>query len=204
MNKLVDKTAKKKNLAILIFPDVEVLDFAGPFEVFSVTDELNDHTLLNVYTTGETSETIQAKNGLQVVPDYDIKNCPEPDYLIIPGGSGTRALLKKPAMLEWILRTEAQCSHVLSICSGSLVLAKTGLLKGLKACTHHEVIDELADLAPDTKICRDKRFADNGKILTSAGVAAGMDLSLYMVGKLFGQDQALKTANYIEYSLLPT
>ncbi|MCP4717813.1 MAG: DJ-1/PfpI family protein, partial [Desulfobacteraceae bacterium] len=170
------------------------------FEVFSVTDELNDHTLLNVYTVGETRETIRAKNGLQVVPDYGIKNCPGPDYLVIPGGSGTRALLKTPAVLDWVTQTAVQCTHVLSVCSGSLVLAKTGLLKGLKACTHHEVLDELADLAQDTEICRDKRFADNGKILTSAGVAAGMDLSLYMVGKLFGQDQALKTANYIEYS----
>ncbi|MCP3922275.1 MAG: DJ-1/PfpI family protein [Desulfobacterales bacterium] len=188
----------RKNLAILIFDDVEVMDFAGPFEVFSVTDELSNHELLNVYTVGQKA-TIRAKNGLKVVPDYSPKNCPAPDYLLIPGGSGTRPLLKDEKLLHWIVQIAENCENVLSVCTGSLVLAKAGLLKGLKATTHHEVIGELEEMAPETEIVKDQRFVDNGKILTSAGVAAGIDMSLYMVSRLYGEEMAVKIAKYIEY-----
>ncbi len=194
---------KKKNLAILIFDNVEVLDFAGPFEIFSVTNELNENALLNVYTIALTKNPILANNGLKVVADYALDNCPETDYLIIPGGSGTRALLKNEPFLAWVTRTASGCDHLLSICSGSLVLAVTGLLKGLSATTHHQVFDELTELAPETQIVRNRRFVDNGKILTSAGVAAGIDMSLYMVGKLYGEKTAVKTAQYIEYEYSP-
>ncbi len=191
----------KKNLGIFIFPDVEVLDFAGPFEVFSSLNELNQNRLLNVFTIGETCETIRAKNGLQVVPDYTLETCPSPDYLIIPGGSGTRALLESEKTLNWISQVAPACENILSVCSGSLVLAKLGLLKGLTATTHHEVLPELEALVPHAHIVRDLRYTDNGKILTSAGVAAGIDMSLYFVGRLFGKDQARTTARYIEYPL---
>ena len=194
---------EKKNLAILIFNDVEVLDFAGPFEIFSVTDELNGYKLLNVYTIALSSGPILAKNGLKVVADYTLDNCPQPDYLIIPGGTGTRALLKDESFLSWITRTASGCDHLLSVCSGSLVLAVTGLLKGLSATTHHQVFEELTALAPETRIIRNRRFVDNGKILTSAGVAAGIDMSLYMVRKLYGEETAVKTAQYIEYDYSP-
>jgi len=194
---------EKKNLAILIFDDVEVLDFAGPFEVFSVTNELNENKLLNIYTIALNNNPILAKNGLKVVADYTLDNCPKTDYLIIPGGSGTRALLKNGPFLAWVTRTASGCDHLLSVCSGSLVLAVTGLLKGLSATTHHQVFDELTELAPETQIVRNRRFVDNGKILTSAGVAAGIDMSLYMVGKLYGEKTAVKTAQYIEYEYSP-
>ncbi len=190
---------KKKNLAILIFDDVEVLDFAGPFEVFSVTNELNEYKLLSVYTIALTEGPVLAKNGLMVVADYTLENCPKPDYLIIPGGSGTRALLKKESFISWVAKTASGCDHLLSVCSGSLVLAVTGLLNGFSATTHHQVLDELAALAPETRVVRNRHFVDNGKIITSAGVAAGIDMSLYMVEKLYGKNMAVKTAKYIEY-----
>ncbi len=157
---------EKKNLAILIFNNVEVLDFAGPFEIFSVTNELNENALLNVYTIALTKNPILANNGLKVVADYTLDNCPKTDYLIIPGGFGTRALLKNEPFLAWVIRTASGCDHLLSICSGSLVLAVTGLLKSLSATTHHQVFDELTELAPETQIVRNRRFVDNGKILT--------------------------------------
>ena len=194
---------EKKNLAILIFDDVEVLDFAGPFEIFSATNELNENKLLNIYTIALTDNPILAKNGLKVVADYTLDNCPKMDYLIIPGGSGTRALLKNEPFLAWFTRTAFDCEHLLSVCSGSLVLAVTGMLNGLSATTHHQVFDELTELAPKTEIVRNRRFIDNGKILTSAGVAAGIDMSLYMVGKLYGEKTAVKTAQYIEYDYSP-
>lgn len=190
---------EKKNLAILIFDDVEVLDFAGPFEIFSVTNELNKDELLNVYTIALTKDPIHAKNGLKVIADYTLETCPKIDCLIIPGGSGTRKLLINEPFLAWVTQTAPGCDHLLSICSGALVLAVTGMLNGLSATTHHQVFDELIELAPETQIVRNQRFVDNGKIITSAGVAAGMDMSLYMVAKLYGQKTAAKTAQYIEY-----
>jgi len=193
----------KKNLAILVFADVEVLDFAGPFEVFSVTDELNNHDLLNVYTVGLTTDPVSARNGLKVVPDYALDDCPQPDYLVIPGGFGTRALLEDEKFLAWITQTAPLCENILSVCSGALILARTGLLKGLKATTHHGIFPELEALAPETEILRDKRFVDNGKILTSAGVTAGIDMCLYMVSRLFGEDTAVESAKYIEYTYSP-
>ena len=195
------ETKAKKNLAILIFPDVEVLDFAGPFEVFSVFNELNEDLRLNVFTLGETPGPLKAKNGLQVVPDHTIETAPQPDYLVIPGGVGTRALLENNTVLTWISRVAGNCDHIMSVCSGSLLLAKLGLLKGLRATTHHEIFEELESLAPDAEVVRYQRFTDNGKIVTSAGVAAGIDMSLYMVGLLYGREQAETVARYIEYPL---
>ena len=192
--------ANRKNLAILVFDDVEVLDFAGPFEVFSVTDELSHHTRLNVYTLGLSSAPVTAKNGLRVIPDFALGACPQPDYLVIPGGFGTRALLEDKTLLTWLAQTAPLCENILSVCSGAMVLAKAGLLNGLKATTHHEIFPELEALAPETQIIKDQRFVDNGKILTSAGVAASIDMCLYMVARLFGEDTAIASARYIEYN----
>lgn len=193
----------RKNLAILVFEDVEVMDFAGPFEVFSVTDELNAHGLLNVFTVGKTTQTITAKNGLQVVPDFNLSNHPAADFLIIPGGFGTRALLDDKNLMEWVKKTVDSCQRALSVCSGALVFAKAGLLDNLKATTHHEVFEELEKHAPNTEIIKNERFVDNRKILTSAGISAGIDMSLYFVEQLFGASVALQTANYMEYQYSP-
>lgn len=192
---------QKKHLAILIFPDVEVLDFAGPFEVFSVFDELNGYSRLNVCTVAERAGAVRARNGLRVVPDHSLETAPAPDYLVIPGGIGTRALLENPAVLDWLSRAAERCDNIMSVCSGSLVLARMGLLSGLRATTHHDIFELLETLAPDAEIIRHHRFTDNGKIITSAGVAAGIDMSLYMVGRLYGRSQAEAVARYIEYPL---
>ena len=192
----------KKNLAIMLFDDAEVLDFAGPFEVFSVTNELNNNKLFNVYTAALKRNPIIAKNGLSVNPDYDFTQAPRPDLLIIPGGYGTRKLLQQPDAINWIRENSSTAQKVMSVCTGALLLAKAGLLEGLKATTHYQVLDTLAELAPNTKILRNERFVDNGKILTSAGVSAGIDMSLYVVGLLYGQEEAKRTAKYIEYETL--
>ncbi len=193
----------RKNLAILLFTDVEVMDFAGPFEVFSVTDELNANELINVFTVAKTTQTITAKNGLKVIPDFNLSNHPAPDFLIIPGGAGTRALLDDANVIEWIKKTATRCERVLSVCSGALLLAKSGLLNNLKATTHHQVFAELKKHAPNTEIIKNERFVDNGKVVTSAGITAGIDMSLYLVEQSFGALVALNTANYMEYHYVP-
>src|SRR5882724_8623558 len=139
-------TAMKKNVAILVFDDVEVLDFAGPFEVFAVTDELLGHETFHTFTVALAPGTVRARNGLKIVPHFDLENCPAPQVLVIPGGFGTRALLGKPALLEWLRCKARQAEIVMSVCTGALVLAKAGLLDGLRVTTHHERIDLLREM----------------------------------------------------------
>ena len=189
----------KKKVAILLFDDVEVLDFAGPFEVFSVTDELNDYQIFDVYTVAFEKRPIIARNGLSVNPDYDLQEAPAPDILIIPGGDGTRPVMQNAAAIDWIQERADEAQLVLSVCSGSLLLSIAGLLDGLKATTHHQVVDLLRKISPNTEVLADRRFVDNGRVITSAGISAGIDMSLYVVGRLFGEQCAVKTARYMEY-----
>jgi len=189
----------RRRVAILIFDDVEVLDFAGPFEVFAVTDELQGHAGFDVFTLAEGPGTVRAVNGLKVVPDHTLESAPAPDVLVVPGGAGTRALLKRPALLEWI-RTRARRAEItLSVCTGALVLARAGLLDGLRVTTHHEVLDLLRELAPAATVDPSRRFHDNGAILTAAGISAGIDCSLHVVGRLLGPAAAEATMRYMEY-----
>jgi transcriptional regulator GlxA family with amidase domain len=189
----------KRNVAIFIFEEVEVLDFAGPFEVFSVTSELNNYEPFNVYTVAEEPGAITTVNGLSVNPKYCFLDCPRPDILILPGGVGSRAAANNPCILEWVKASFLQTGMVFSVCSGARILARSGLLDRLEVTTHHEVIQELRGLAPTAIIQENVRFIDNGRIMTSAGISAGIDLSLHVVRKLLGEAIARKTANYMEY-----
>lgn len=189
----------KKNVAILIFPDVEVLDFAGPFEVFAVTDELRGHDTFNTFTVAAAPSIVRARNGLKVVPDFTPENCPKPHVLIVPGGFGTRAVLQQPALLEWLRVKARDAELVMSVCSGALILAQLGLLDGLRVTTHFELLGMLAELAPKAIVDGSKRFHDNGRILTAAGISAGIDCSLHVVGRLLGEAAVATTAHYMEY-----
>ena len=188
-----------RNVAILIFDDVEVLDFAGPFEVFSVTAEINGYQFYNVYTVGETSGPIRAKNGLTVTPDYALSEAPQADIFIIPGGDGSKQVILNDVLMEQIKERIEQSEHTFSVCSGARILAKLGYLDGLDVITHHEVIPDIEKLAPTAHINKGARYTDNGKILTSAGVSAGIDLSFYLIKQLQDAGIAAKTARYMEY-----
>ncbi len=188
-----------RTVALLLFDDVEVLDFAGPFEVFSVTNELNQNQLYHVHTVGISAGTVRAKNGLKVIPDHTLETVPRPDILIVPGGSGTRPLLRQPATLEWIANRAKTAELTFSICTGALVLAKAGLLDGLTVTTHHENLDELTALAPTATVDASARFHDQGRIVTAAGISAGIDAALHLVARIHGHDTAQRTATYMEY-----
>jgi transcriptional regulator GlxA family with amidase domain len=191
-----------RNLAILLFDDVEVLDFAGPFEVFAVTRDLNDPEtpLFNVYTVAEESRPIIACNGLSINPMYTLDECPKPDIFLVPGGRGTRTEIDNPAVIGWITGQAPDAELVLSVCTGALLLGKAGLLDGLDATTHHSAFEELAEVAPHTALHRGRRYIDNGLLVTSAGISAGIDMSLYIVAKLHGVEQARHTAHHMEYN----
>lgn len=193
----------KRNVAIFIFDEVEVLDFAGPFEVFSVTSELNNYDIFNVYTVAEKPGAITTVNGLSVNPKYTFADCPQPDLVIIPGGVGSRAAATNEHVLDWVKACFERAEMVLSVCSGARILATSGLLDGLEVTTHHEVIDHLRELAPKAMVRENVRFIDNGRILTSAGISAGIDLSFHVVCKLAGKAIAAKTARYMEYDWQP-
>jgi transcriptional regulator GlxA family with amidase domain len=189
----------KKNVAILLFDDVEVLDFAGPFEVFAVADELRGHTVFNLCTVATLRATIRAVNGLKVLADYTLEDCPAPDVLIVPGGAGTRKLLQQPTLLEWLRIKSRSAEIVASICTGALVLGKIGLLDGLQTTTHHQCLDELRAIAPAAIVDPSQRFHDNGKFCTAAGISAGIDLSLHLIARLLGPEAATETARHMEY-----
>ena len=187
------------NVAILIFDEVELLDFCGPFEVFSVTGRHSNPVPFNVFTVAETAAPILAHNQLSVNPRYTIQNCPPPDILLVPGGYGTRREMHNPVLIDWIKSQYPRVDLLLSVCTGALLLAKAELLEGLVATTHHGALDELRAVAPNTLIQPEKRFTDNGKIVLSAGISAGIDMSFHVVERLLGKEVALETAQHMEY-----
>lgn len=190
---------QKRTIGILVFDDAEVLDFAGPFEVFSVSSQLNEHKLFKVFIVAETLKPIKAKNGLSINPDYSIDNCPPIDILVIAGGDGTNQQIKNKPILDWISTTHPNTAYTLSICSGSRLLGVLGLLDNQPYCTHHQVYDDMEKLVPTGIPKKEKRFVEAGKIFTSGGISAGIDLSFHLVEKLFGKKIAKNTAKYMEY-----
>lgn len=187
------------NVGIFLFNDIELLDFAGPYEVFSVTSELNDDRLFKVFAISEDGAAIKAVNGLTVVPDFSFSDQPPVDILVIPGGVGTKAIMNKTEVLGWIKRTYESAKITMSVCSGARILGRLGILDGLETVTHHEVIEHLREIAPLAMINADQRFIDTGKVMTSGGISAGIDLSLHIVKKLYGEAIAKKTMQYMEY-----
>ena len=188
-----------KNVGIYLFNKVELLDFAGPYEVFSVTSQLNGSELFKVFTISEDGGAIKSINGLIVIPDYSFDNHPKVDILVIPGGEGTKNEIKKKKVMEWISKTHKSADTMATVCSGARIPAVLGLLDGLEATTHHSVIDDVKKLAPKVTIDHTKRFIDNGTIMTSGGISAGIDLALHIVKKLYGEETAQKTIDYMEY-----
>lgn len=195
--------AKTRSVGIFVFEDVEVLDFCGPFEVFSVTGRQIAPGAFSVFTVAQTPGPLLARNGLSVNPRYAFADAPAIDVLLIPGGMGTRPLMHNAEVIDWIARRAASAELVLSVCTGALLLAKAGLLDGLSATTHHGALDLLRETAPAATVRDDVRFVDNGRVITSAGVAAGIDMSFHVVDKLLGRDTALAAAKYIEYPWVP-
>lgn len=192
--------SRARDLAILLFDDAEVLDFCGPFEVFSVASNQSDAPLFNVSTVAEKTP-ITARNGLSVNPDHSLDSCPGPDILLVPGGIGTRRELDNPRLIGWIKAVARDAELVLSVCTGSLLLGKAGLLDNLEATTHHVAWDLLREIVPTCEVYENRRFVDNGRVITSAGIAAGIDMSLHVVERLFGRDIATATARHMEYPI---
>lgn len=188
-----------RTVAIVVYPGVELLDFAGPGEVFA---SANHGRSFEVFTVGPSKEPITSQGFLQVVPTHTFSDAPEPDVVVVPGG-GARSLIEDPTAMDWLRRVSAEAEVVMSVCNGALVLARAGLLDGLEATTHHNALEALRRAVPTAKVHGDRRFVDNGRVVTAAGVSAGIDASLHLVARLLGESEARQTARYMEYPWAP-
>ena len=191
-------------VAILIFDDVEVLDFCGPFEVFStarLAGETNDEArLFEVVTIAEEARTIRCRGGLLVQPHHTIAAHPVLDILVIPGGWGTRRERRNDRLLDWIVDQDRSTKITASVCTGAFLLAERGLLDGRRATTHWASIAWMRQQYPDVLMVEDERVVDAGHIVTSAGVSAGIDMALHLVSRLHGRETAGWTARRMEYA----
>ena len=188
-------------VGIFLFNEVEVLDFAGPFEVFSIASKDNQK-LFQVDTIGETGEIISARNGLKVLPKVRIDEATGYDILIIPGGAGAeKTEIKNPVVINWIKEQQSRVQILASVCTGALLLAEAGLLNNKKATTHHRDLARLERDYPEVEVVRNVKFVDEGPILTSGGISAGINMSFHLVKRLFGTDVARATAKRMEYDI---
>jgi transcriptional regulator GlxA family with amidase domain len=197
---------QKLQVGILVFDDVEVLDFAGPFEVFSRTRSTpgvesrrsEDSAPFNVFTVAPRPGPIVAVGGLRIVPHFDFTDAPAIDIVVVPGGFGTRPLMEDVTVLDWLRRTAGSAQRVTSVCTGALLLAQAGVLAGRRATTHWSALDRLAGLDATITVDRGRRVVED-VVITSAGVSAGIDMAFAVVKALCGHEVAEETARYIEY-----
>src|SRR4051794_878402 len=194
----------RRTVGILVFPDVEVLDFCGPFEVFSVTrlDEgrrREEGSPYEVVLIAEDVDEVAATGGLKGVPDYTPGDCPPLDVLVVPGGWGTRREMANEALLAWVAERGRSVPTLASVCTGSLLLGKAGLLDGRRATTHWRVLGEMRTWFPAVTVIDDEHVVEDGGVITSAGISAGIDMALRVVARHHGETVARATARHMEY-----
>ena len=197
----------QKTIGIFIFNDIEILDFCGPFEVFSVArlDELKrleTTSPFEVKLIAQTIEPIITTGGMKVLPDYDFDTCPKLDILIVSGGMGTRKLMYDENVLNFVKQKAKEVELLSSVCTGSLILANAQLLKGIEATTHWKSLQRFEDEFKDVNVNWNKHFVEDRNIITSAGISAGIDMALHIVKRYFGERVSRNTAKHMEYKYL--
>jgi transcriptional regulator GlxA family with amidase domain len=194
----------RRKVGIVVFPDVEVLDFCGPFEVFSATrlDEARRREEPSPYEVAIVAErvgVVVATGGLKVVPDHDLDECPPLDVLVVPGGWGTRREVDNERLLAWIADRGRRAETMASVCTGSMLLGKAGLLDGKRATTHWRALDWMREALPGVAVVDDEHVVQEGDLFTSAGISAGIDMALRVVARHHGDAVARATARHMEY-----
>jgi transcriptional regulator GlxA family with amidase domain len=188
------------NVGILVFGEVEVLDFAGPFEVFSITEDETKAKLFRVFTVSQHDALVSARNGFLAKANYTIATAPQIDILIVPGGYGAEKIeINNATILQWIADTAATAEITASVCTGAFLLAKAGVIRKQTATTHWMDLDDLQSQYPDLTVVQGVKYVDNGKTLTSAGISAGIEMSLHLVARLHGIETANRTARRMDY-----
>jgi transcriptional regulator GlxA family with amidase domain len=198
----------RKRVGILVFPNVEVLDFCGPFEVFSVT-RLNEAARretpspFEVLIVAEGADPVTTTGGMRVIPDVTIETCPPLDVLVVPGGMGTRQEIKNERLLAWIAARGKAVETLTSVCTGSMLLGQAGLLDGRHATTHWRSLPWMRDSFPTVTVEEKLHVVEDGHVLTSAGISAGIDMALRVVARYHGEEIARATARNMEYRYVP-
>ena len=188
-------------VGIFIFNEVEVLDFAGPFEVFSLAEK-DSEKLFKVITISENGEMITARNGLKVQPDASFEQNPDLDILIIPGGYGAEEIeIKNKKVIEWIKTQSEKVQILASVCTGAFLLAEAGLLDNKKATTHWMDIPRLKEEYPAVTVIKDTKFVDEDSIITAGGISSGINMSFQIIKKLYNLEIAETTAKRMEYDI---
>jgi transcriptional regulator GlxA family with amidase domain len=193
-----------RNVGIYVYDEVEVLDFAGPFEVFFTASRVfrrqhpDGEPPFNVFTVGETGTSIKARGSLAVEPHFAFDQHPKIEVLIIAGGVVTKEL-EKPGVIAWIAAHSKLAELTASVCTGAFLLGKAGLLTGKRVITHWEDVTDLRAMLPNTQVIEAGRWQDEGALVTSAGISAGLDMSLHLVARLAGHELAVRTARQMDY-----
>jgi transcriptional regulator GlxA family with amidase domain len=195
---------KRKQVGIVVFPDVEVLDFCGPFEVFSVTrlDEerrREEPSPFELRLVAETRDLVTATGGLKVTPDCTLADCPPLDVLVVPGGWGTRREIANAVLIDWIGARGRTVETLTSVCTGAMLLGRAGLLDGRRATTHWRALGWMRESFPAVTVDDQLHVVEDGPILTSAGISAGIDMALRVVVRYFGEAVGRATARHMEY-----
>jgi transcriptional regulator GlxA family with amidase domain len=185
-----------KTVAFVLFEGVEELDFVGPWEVFTMAGMVAPGEV-SAFTVAEKSGLVKCAKGLQVVAEHDFESCPKADIVLVPGGNATRKEVDNEAMIAFLARMDGQAEYTTSVCTGALLLERAGVLEGLRATTHWSAIEILKKTGTET--VENARFVDNGRVITSSGVSAGIDMALHVVGKIWGPKVAMTTQKYMEY-----
>jgi transcriptional regulator GlxA family with amidase domain len=194
----------RKLVGMVIFPEVEVLDFCGPYEVFTATRLNEDRrreepSPFQVGLVAESEEVVTASGGMRVIPDFTFTTCPPLDVLVVPGGWGTRRQIENKVLIDWIAQRGSQVETLAGVCTGAMLLGRAGLLDGHRATTHWRSLTWMRQSFPTVTVVEDLHVVEDGHILTSAGIAAGIDLALRVVGRYHGEAIARATARHMEY-----
>jgi transcriptional regulator GlxA family with amidase domain len=186
---------------ILIFDDAEELDFVGPWEVFTMA-RMGGHEDDRVVTIAERPDPVRCAKGLRVLPDHTFADAPPLDVVLVPGGQGTRKEVDNPVLVDWLARAAAPCTWVTSVCTGSYLLHRAGLAKGRRVTTHWAFCETLRQQG-DVEVLEGVRYVRDGPVVSAAGVSAGIDMALWLVGQLHGVAHARQTQRFMEYDPAP-
>lgn len=186
---------------LLIFEGAEELDFTGPWEVFTASSMLRGHTDTAVLIA-EHPGPVRCNKGMRVLPDHTLDDHPPLDVLLVPGGNGTRHQVDNPALIEWITEASGAVSWVTGVCTGALLLHEAGPARGRRVATHYAFEDTLESRG-DVTVVRDARYVVDGNLVTSQGVSAGIDMALWLIGRIHGRDHARAVRRYIQYEPAP-
>jgi transcriptional regulator GlxA family with amidase domain len=189
-------------IGVVVFDDAEELDFAGPWEVFTMASNIQPKAH-EVMLVAESNKPVRCAKGMRVLPDVTFENCPKLDVVLIPGGQGTRREVENKPMLDWIARVAKDCQWVTSVCTGAMLLTAAGPAKGKRVTTHWAFVENLRGRKEASEVLDNMRYVRDGNVVTAAGVSAGIDMALWLTGQLHSPEFARNVQRAMEYDPAP-